>query len=106
MAVAVIAGPLLGIAGMLARVDDRAWIRAVALGLPGAVFVGEAVYQAIVNHHDAVAGLLVVIGVVLTPLFARSGSDRLRATIAFVPVSVVGVGAVGAAYAAVNAVLS
>jgi hypothetical protein len=106
LAVAVIAGPLLGIAGMLARVDDRAWIRAVALGLPGAVFVGEAVYQAIVNHHDAVAGLLVVIGVVLTPLFARSGSDRLRATIAFVPVSVVGVGAVGAAYAAVNAVLS
>lgn len=106
LAAAVIAGPLLGIVGMLARVDDRAWIRAVALVLPGAVFVGEAVYQATVNHDGAVAGLLVVIGVLLTPLFARSGADRVRAAIAFVPVSVVGVGAVGAAYAAVNAVLS
>lgn len=104
-AVAVIAGPLLGIAGTLARVDDRAWIRAVALALPGAVFVGEAVYQAAVNHDGAVAGPLIAIGVLPTALLARSRSDRLPAAIAFVPVSVVGVGAVGAAYAAVNAVL-
>ena len=89
LAVAVIAGPLLGIAGTLARVDDRAWVRAVALVLPGAVFVGEAVYQAAINHDGAVAGLLVVIGILLTPLLARSGSDRVRAAIAFVPVSVV-----------------
>ena len=69
------------------------------------MFVGEAVYQATINHDGAVAGLLVVIGILLTPLLARSRSDRVRAAIAFVPVSVVGVGAVGAAYAAVNAVL-
>ena len=106
LVVAVIAGPLLGIAGMLARVDDRARIRAVALALPGAVFVGEAVYQASVNHYATVATLLAVIGVLVTPLFARSRSDRLRAAIAFVPVSVAGVGVVGAGYAAVNAVLS
>ena len=68
------------------------------------MFVGEAVYQATVNHDGAVAGLLLVIGVVLTPLFARFGTDHVRAAIAFVPVSVVGVGVVGAAYAAVNAV--
>ena len=101
----MIAGPLLGIAGTLARVDDRAWVRAVAVVLPGAVFVGEAVYQATINHDGAVAGLLVVIGILLTPLLARSGATltrhhRVRA------------GqrrrcrAVGGAYAAVTAVLS
>ena len=102
----MIAGPVLGVAGTLARVDDRARIRAVALGLPGAVFVGEAVYHATVSYDGAVAELLIVIGVLLTALLARSRSDRLSAAIAFVPVSVVGVGPVGAAYAAVNAVLS
>jgi hypothetical protein len=52
-----------------------------------------------------VAVMLAVIGVLLPPAFTHSGTDRRRAVIAFVPVSIIGVGAVGAVYAVFNAVL-
>jgi Family of unknown function (DUF6518) len=103
--IALVAGPVSGFAGLLVRTDGRIWIRAVAADLIGAVFIGEAVYQAAVNHGGAVAVMLAVIGILLPLVFARSRSDRLHAVIAFVPVSIVGVGAVGAVYAVVNAVL-
>lgn len=105
LAIAVVAGPAFGVAGNLVRTNSRIWLRAVAADLVGAVFIGEAVYQAAVNHDGTVAVMLAVIGVFLPPSFTHSGSDRRRVVIAFVPVSIVGVGAVGAVYAVLNAVL-
>jgi len=106
LAIAVIAGPIVGVAGMLARTGRRIWVRAVAVDLVGAVFVGEAIYQAAVNHDGAVAAMLAVIGALLPPLFAGSGPDRRWVAIAWSPVSLAGVAAVGAVYAIVNTVLS
>jgi hypothetical protein len=106
LAIAVIAGPIVGVAGMLARTGRRIWVRAVAVDLVGAVFVGEAIYQAAVNHDGAVAAMLAVIGALLPPLFAGSGPDRRWVAIAWAPVSLAGVAAVGAVYAIVNTVLS
>ena len=105
LAIALIAGPILGIAGMLVRTDGRIWVRAVAVDLIGALFIGEAIYQATVNHDGAVAAMLAVIGAFLPSLFARSWIDRRWAAIAWVPVSVAGVAAVGAVYAIVNIML-
>jgi hypothetical protein len=106
LAIAVVAGPPVGVAGMLVRTDRRIWIRAVASDLIGAVFIGEAIYQAAVNHHGAVATMLAVIGVLLPLLFAHSWSDRRRAAIAWAPVCLAGVAAVGAVYAIANTMLS
>ncbi|GAA5196248.1 DUF6518 family protein [Rugosimonospora acidiphila] len=97
IAVAVVAGPIFGVAGALSRAG-RPVYRAAALGALGAVFVAEGLYLAVVVRQAGEAALMVGLGVVLPPLLGRGGADRLRGLAALVPMTLLGAVATGVVY--------
>jgi hypothetical protein len=69
--VAIVVGPLLGLAGRWWR-DARQWRRAVALALLGGVFVAEGIYTLLVNSHLSVGWPLIGAGMLVPLLLGRS----------------------------------
>jgi Family of unknown function (DUF6518) len=79
--VALVAGPLYGVAGSSWH-DARRTRRVTAVALLGGVFVAEGSYLiAALHYHGSGAGMITA-GVVVTVALARGGRDRLYALLA------------------------
>jgi hypothetical protein len=91
--VAVVGGPLAGVAGRWWRHADVRWRRALGLALLGGVFVAEGVYTLRYNAHLSVGWPLFVTGVLAPLLLGRSMRDRLWGLAALVPMALAGVAA-------------
>ncbi|HCT76558.1 MAG TPA: hypothetical protein DGT23_08210 [Micromonosporaceae bacterium] len=89
LAVALVAGPIFGIAGAWWRDEQRPIRRIVAVALLGGVFIAEGLYLMITLGYLAEGTMMLALGI-LTPALQRSGADRWRSLAALVPVTALG----------------
>ena len=94
-AVALVAGPLFGLAGQ-GRRDDRRALRVAGVALLGGVLVAEGLYLLLVLKYYWSGGTMVLAGALAAALLAQR-SDRLR-TLLVLPVPAM---AAGLAYAVI-----
>jgi len=87
---ALVGGALFGGAGWVWRHDPRHPWRAAALGLVGAVFVAEAVYEVIAVGYPLTGAIFLVVGVALPVILGRSREDRLGGLVAILPAVLLG----------------
>jgi Family of unknown function (DUF6518) len=75
--VAVVAGPLFGLAGYWWR-NKTCWQHRLAIGFLGGVFAGEGVYTLLSIPHKPISGWVMLAFGLLVPLvLGRSGRDKL-----------------------------
>jgi Family of unknown function (DUF6518) len=89
LGVALVAGPLYGLAGRWWR-DDRRVLRVIGVALLGGVLVAEGLYLTAVLHYFWSGGVMLATGFVAAALLARHG-DRLF-TLSVLPVPAVAAG--------------
>lgn len=89
LAVALVAGPIFGIAGSWWRHEQRPIRRIIAVALLGGVFITEGLYLMISLGYPAKAAIMLTLGV-LTPLLQRTAADRRRSFAGLVPVTALG----------------
>jgi hypothetical protein len=82
--VAVVAGPVFGLAGAQWRGPDPLR-RLLAAGALGAVFVAEGLYLAAVLEYVAEAALMIGLGLAAPLLLGRSATERWRGLLAVAP---------------------
>jgi MFS family permease len=86
--VAVVAGPLFGLAGYWWRNKAR-WQHMLAIGFLGGIFAGEGVYTLLLIPHKPISGWVMLVFGLLVPLvLGRSAKDRLYGLL-IVPVIVI-----------------
>lgn len=90
--VALVAGPLFGLAGCWYG-GDRPRRRLAAICLLSAVFVAEGLYLLVALHYRGAAAIMIAVGLAAALLLARSARERLRALLVLVPVGLLGVAA-------------
>lgn len=73
--VAVVAGPIYGLAGRWWH-DERRVLRVIGVALLGGIFVAEGLYLMAVLHYFWSGGVMLAAGLIATPLLARR-DDRL-----------------------------
>ncbi len=95
--VALVGGPLFGLAGYGWRVPHRV-SHVAGLGLLGGLFVSEGLFTLLVNQHFTTGWPLVVVGLIMPLMLGRSWRDRLWASAASLGAAMLGAGA----YAVIN----
>jgi hypothetical protein len=90
-AVALVAGPLYGVAGRWWH-DEKRTFRVIGVALLGGILVAEGLYLMLVLHYFWSGGVMFASGLIATALLARRG-DRLM-TLAALPVPALAAGAV------------
>jgi hypothetical protein len=102
--VAVVGGPIFGLAGSLwryAAAQPLAWRLqalfqpAIAAGLLGAAFVAEGVYHRIANPHLPVAWPLMGVGVLIPLLLGRTQRERFIGLLMLLPAVLAGLAVYG-----------
>jgi hypothetical protein len=83
-AVAVVAGPVFGLAGSVWRRGAPRW-RPWGLTAPGALFVVEGGYDAVVLRYFGDAAVSVAVGFLVVVLLARTGAERRSALLRMLP---------------------
>ena len=96
MGVALIAGPLFGVAGY-AWVSDRRRLRVAGVAMLGGVIAAEGLYLVIVLGYLWSGWSMVVAGVVAVVVLSSRGDRLLTLAVSPLPIA-----AAGLAYAAVN----
>jgi ElaB/YqjD/DUF883 family membrane-anchored ribosome-binding protein len=91
--IAVIGGPVFGIAGHQWWSGKRLRNRTIAAALLGAVVIAEGQYHIRYNPHLSVGWPMVVVGLIMPLLLGRSAKDRLYTYLALIPTSLLGVAA-------------
>jgi hypothetical protein len=98
VAVALVGGPIFGMAGHWWR-SDRPARRIVAVALLGGVFFAEGLDRVLRNFHQGAAGwTMMAVGIVVPLLLGRENTERLWGLAAEVPVIVAAL----AAYQIIN----
>lgn len=89
--IALVGGPLFGVAGRWWR-DAREWRRVAGAALLGAVIIAEGVYllQNVPPEDRAAGWVEIAIGVVVPLLLGRSNRDRLLGLAALLPALLLG----------------
>jgi hypothetical protein len=98
LGVAIIGGPVFGVAGRWRATGD-ARRAVIGIALLGAVYVAEGIATLLsIPHMQAAGWVSVVAGIVLVVALSRDRAERLRACVALVPLTILGIGG----YAAVD----
>ncbi len=92
-AIALVGGPIFGLAGQWWRYAASSWHKAISAALLGGVFIAEGWYM-LVYIQDTLAGWVsIIIGGILVILLPRTWQARSKALIALIPISLLGIGA-------------
>jgi hypothetical protein len=92
-AVALVSGPLFGLAGLWWRSLTSSWRHAAGAALMGGVFIAEGWYWLTIIQDSVAGWVSIVIGVFLAILLPRSWKDRFRSLAALTPIALLGIGA-------------
>jgi len=92
-AVALVGGPIFGLAGQWWRNTAGSWRHAASSALMGGVFIAEGGYMLTIILDTLAGWVSIVIGVLLAILLPSSWKDRSRSLAALIPIVFLGIGA-------------
>jgi hypothetical protein len=91
--VALVGGPVFGLAGQWWRHPTGSWRHATSAALMGGVFIAEGWYLLTIIQDMLAGWVSIVIGVLFAILLPRSWKDRFHSLAALVPIVLLGIGA-------------
>jgi len=92
-AVALVGGPIFGLAGQWWRYTTGSWRHAASAALMGGVFIAEGWYMLTIIQDTLAGWVSILIGGLLAILLPHSWKDRSRSLAALIPIVLLGIGA-------------
>jgi len=92
-AIALVGGPVFGLAGQWWRYTIGSWRHATSAALMGGVFIAEGWYMLTIIQDTLAGWVSIVIGMLLAILLPHSWKDRFRSLAALIPIVLLGMGA-------------
>lgn len=92
-AIALVGGPVFGLAGQWWRYTIGSWRHATSAALMGGVFIAEGWYMLTIIQDTLAGWVSMVIGMLFAILLPHSWKDRFRSLAALIPIVLLGMGA-------------
>jgi hypothetical protein len=90
-AIALVGGPIFGLAGNWWFRNADPWRSAISAGLMGGVFIAEGWYMLTIIQDSKAGWVSIGIGVLFASLLPRSWNVRFRTLAALIPITLLGI---------------